>query len=642
MVAITVTPTASVTPGAAYQAARSDLTNVTNADFVTKADAAGVGTRLDNIVSIDKFGAAAGTTSIAAAGLNIATVRSESGQSWLNSTDTADLAAYYLAQAYLDALGGGTIRFSGGKSYTFSRCAFVHSNITVDLNGASVVTTGADAGTSTNFARSGRCFVLGILAREDYPRFAAHGWQYTAGNIAAGDHTVTGVSGGTWSAGNIVLVRTTAEDATEPTRPLPTVVTFNRVKSVAGSSVTFDYPFEQAIASPLLINYSTIAVTKQSLVASGEPHVYYCAYNAHVINGTVTGNQFAAVEWNAALACQFDLKHICRLGPVAYGNALVRSDYVARPGSIWGGDGNGVEVATGSSLSRIRVDADFSGEMPGSPTPGNYNIVQVAENAFGCRIEGNIGAGGRACLEGLLAAGVECSYDLELRGLAPSDASVATAGARQTVRGRYRTTGSPSYLAKMNGAGDHIDAKFWGTPSTAVAANLLASNVGVIMGSWFESGKIQFAGSTSGNIAIGSYIPSGITTGGFASNRAVLLATTGGAFPSSTDFTSHTNSSPATLTTQDFFYGRTVNNAGAATTVTLIMGLASAVGMVFRAYRSASQIFRITPNGTETIGTGGAGKYIELGSDGAFIELRCEKAGSWVLVDSVGTITYEP
>lgn len=87
--------------------------------------------------------------------------------------------------------------------------------------------------------------------------------------------------------------------------------------------------------------------------------------------------------------------------------------------------------------------------------------------------------------------------------------------------------------------------------------------------------------------------------------------------------------------------GCSFSNVGATGTVTATLP-ASVAGMVVTFYRSASQAFRIDPNGSEIIGTGGAGKYLELQTDKGFVRLECLVAGSWIVTAVVGTVAYEP
>lgn len=96
-----------------------------------------------------------------------------------------------------------------------------------------------------------------------------------------------------------------------------------------------------------------------------------------------------------------------------------------------------------------------------------------------------------------------------------------------------------------------------------------------------------------------------------------------------------------TVTSLDATEGRSFTNVGASATVTL--ALPSAVpGMRVSFYRSASQAFRADPNGSETIGSGGVGKYFELQSNGGRARLECFIAGHWDVVFSSGTTASEP
>ena len=86
--------------------------------------------------------------------------------------------------------------------------------------------------------------------------------------------------------------------------------------------------------------------------------------------------------------------------------------------------------------------------------------------------------------------------------------------------------------------------------------------------------------------------------------------------------------------------GNTFTNSGASATVTALLP-ASIPNLSFTFIRTASFDLRIDPNGTDTIRGGGAGKYLSLDSDGASVTLRCVSAGTWEIVASHGTISYE-
>lgn len=94
--------------------------------------------------------------------------------------------------------------------------------------------------------------------------------------------------------------------------------------------------------------------------------------------------------------------------------------------------------------------------------------------------------------------------------------------------------------------------------------------------------------------------------------------------------------------------GHTVTNLGAGGTTTHTLPALStvALGDAITFLRSASFTYRITPNGTDVIRGGGAGKYASLDTDGAFLTLKVSLDNGfnkiWELVDSVGTISYQP
>lgn len=85
--------------------------------------------------------------------------------------------------------------------------------------------------------------------------------------------------------------------------------------------------------------------------------------------------------------------------------------------------------------------------------------------------------------------------------------------------------------------------------------------------------------------------------------------------------------------------GKTCTNIGASATVTLTLP-AAASGLWFRFVRSAAYELRVDPNGSETIGEGGAGKYLTIQGSGA-VTVRSFASGSWLVVDDSAIFNYE-
>jgi len=97
----------------------------------------------------------------------------------------------------------------------------------------------------------------------------------------------------------------------------------------------------------------------------------------------------------------------------------------------------------------------------------------------------------------------------------------------------------------------------------------------------------------------------------------------------------------ASVTVLNVHREHTLSNfgAGAMTTYTLP---ASVVGMEYSFVRVAAQTIRIDPNEADVIRGGGAGKYLSLDSNGAYIRLKSLIAGTWEVLDTVGTTSFEP
>lgn len=87
--------------------------------------------------------------------------------------------------------------------------------------------------------------------------------------------------------------------------------------------------------------------------------------------------------------------------------------------------------------------------------------------------------------------------------------------------------------------------------------------------------------------------------------------------------------------------GLLFSNAGYAGGATVNLPAATA-GLQFTIVRNAAFALYVNPSGSEVIRGGGAGKYLQLGSDGANVTLVCVVAGTWEILASYGTITYEP
>lgn len=85
----------------------------------------------------------------------------------------------------------------------------------------------------------------------------------------------------------------------------------------------------------------------------------------------------------------------------------------------------------------------------------------------------------------------------------------------------------------------------------------------------------------------------------------------------------------------------TISNEGAVGIVTLTLPAGEDnIGGRFSFVRSVTQTFRIDPDGTETIQGGGAGKYLELDTDGDSVTLEWIN-NLWEIMAINGTVAYE-
>lgn len=81
-------------------------------------------------------------------------------------------------------------------------------------------------------------------------------------------------------------------------------------------------------------------------------------------------------------------------------------------------------------------------------------------------------------------------------------------------------------------------------------------------------------------------------------------------------------------------------NASATGIVTINLPTAE-LALKYTMIRSASYAFRANPHAAELIRGGGAGKYLELDTDGDNVVLECFTTGIWDIVGGHGTHTYE-
>jgi len=598
----------------------------------------------DRALDVRDYGAAGGGlgTTIADGGGDLVGIRAETGQDWMESTDSMDLAAFYRAQAAAEATGRGIL--FPKDTYVFTAPAFLHAGVRVDLGGSIVRGIATDA---TRFPRGNRVFVLGILAREDFDRFDAAGWTQQADSAAQDATTLTNVTGTMPAVGDVLMLRTLGSSST-PT--LPDYTTWNEVKAVSGTTVTLRYPLERAITSVRFVNYNVITTRKDAMpglsVGSAEPHVYYCCANASLTNGTLAPADGPAFEFNAALNTDIDLRIDAPKGQAVYGNSLNRCR--VRVAGTFGGPKGPVELAVGSALSTVDVDLQYSGDDQASAMgsgSGAYSLVQCGEYTESCIVRGRIDGGTKPTTLGITfptGSRNRIMCDTIQRGNTTYAVTFpSNAGSGNRVGGHHIIGTATDEYARWSsgGGGDNWleNATFAGDQETAVAFNFLASSLGGIIGGRAPEGKLQFAAGTSGNVVKGAYIREGLTSAGPLSNR-VDIQTELGRYPED-DVIAATNLTGTNLASES--YGRTWTNTGATAIRTRILPV-SVPGMWNRyVCNNASFVFRVDPNGTEVIQGGGAGKYLQL-ANGAWVLLRCHIAGTWAIeAQSPSGVSYE-
>jgi hypothetical protein len=524
--------------------------------------------------------------------------------------------------------------------YIFTAPAFLHANVSVDLGRSTVTNISANA---TRFVRSNRVFILGILAREDFDRFGTQGWEQTADNITQHSRTITTVSGTMPSIGDTILIRTTAS-ASSPT--LPTYTTFNEVIDVSGTTITLKYPMELAVTAPKIVNFSKITTLKSTLVGTGEPHRYYAATNASIKNGTLVSTDGPAYEVNAALNADLDFEIYAKNGQGIYGNGMNRCRIRVR--GVCGGPKGPIEIAVGSALTSIEADLWYSGTDTDSSgaVSGSYPAIQIGENTEQIHVRGILNLGNKPTNQGVTTPTANrnnVNVRMVAYGITANVVVFASnSGVGNRVSGHYEVSSAADadYFCLWS-AGTGSDnwlenATFLGTAS-AGSLRFSGPSLGGAHGVKCYSGQLIFDTGALGNIVMDSYIAAGLGSAG-PNGSFVQIMRSSGPWPEDTVIVDYTSSGTQLVRE---VYGRTMRNVGAAAVVTRTLP-AAVSGMYTRAVRSnASFALRIDPNGTEIIGTGGAGKYLELQSDRAYVELRCYATGVWTLTDSFGTVGYE-
>jgi hypothetical protein len=299
-----------------------------------------------------------------------------------------------------------------------------------------------------------------------------------------------------------------------------------------------------------------------------------------------------------------------------------------------------VELGTGSSLSSVEVDGYWSGDTynPTSLDTTLFAPVQIGENTYQCHIFGRMRGGTRPFGHLLRAIGVECTYDLDIEAEAANGAGIKTTvgGYKQTIRGRYKSSGV-QFHADLVGSLDVLQGcTFIGVPSLG-AIRFFGSDVGSAVGCHFPSGRVVFVAATSGNSITGSYVQFGPTVLG-TNNTFDIMTSTGPAKRGAAAVAHPTTGETLTIEGAcDIAH----HNTGASGIVA--MNLPTSVsGMRLRLFRVASFSFRVFPVSGETIGTGGAGKYMSLDTDTASVSLECIVAGKWAIVGSSGTFSFQP
>jgi len=147
---------------------------------------------------------------------------------------------------------------------------------------------------------------------------------------------------------------------------------------------------------------------------------------------------------------------------------------------------------------------------------------------------------------------------------------------------------------------------------------------------------------TTGRIRQGSTIRNYATKDGQPTGWVCVESGTGGGYFSATGTiqgaAARTTNYTCNTTTDN---GKAFSNYGAGGTITFTLP-AGLRNLKYTFYRLSNAAVRIDPSGTEQIrGGSGAGKYIQLDSNGASISLEWSDAGIWESVSEYGSISNE-
>lgn len=143
-----------------------------------------------------------------------------------------------------------------------------------------------------------------------------------------------------------------------------------------------------------------------------------------------------------------------------------------------------------------------------------------------------------------------------------------------------------------------------------------------------ESSRVRFAGRVEGSVT-------------------EVLRRTGGAWPSELEIDirdgAKVKTASLSLTLAWHHHGGDyylITNQGSSATRAHLLKPASP-GMKIKFIRTGTGAVRLDPDGTEVIGTGGAGKYLEITDAGGSVTLECVVAGRWEITQQVGAVSYE-
>ncbi len=236
----------------------------------------------------------------------------------------------------------------------------------------------------------------------------------------------------------------------------------------------------------------------------------------------------------------------------------------------------------------------------------------------------------------LTVAGIDATNDRFLVHDASASAAVQVAASQ--ILNRLLTTtdrtvlGTLAAIASVDLAADEL--LVWDNSATAFVRMTAEQVIGRVLNRANITGLSNFSAGASVDQALDRFL---LWDDSAAVFRTMTAAVIFGALLNQA--TSHQTATPVTVTTASH-NGYVLTNYGAALAITFNLPAAT-VGTRFSFARVANYSMYLDPSGSETIGGGAAGKYLEIQSAGR-VDLRCIVAGDWLIDNETALVDWEP